>query len=205
MNTPEQTAGKKVWKTLLSILLAVAFALPWLIWRENIQQYAAAGYGGLFLTCLLINAVVLLPASSTICVVVASTVLNPVICVAVATVGAAAGEMCAYLCGTIGAANIRKEGLIDRFTRWVEKRAFLSVLICAAVPLPLFDVVGLAAGARRMPVWQYVLAVSIGKGVKYTVTVLTALKLVPWMAQQLPGYSSEMAQLLLKLIGQEVP
>ena len=151
----------------------------------------------------MINAVVLLPASSTLCVVTASCVLNPVICILVATFGAALGEVCSYLCGSLGSSSVNEAGWLQCFINWLEKHAFFCVLICAVMPLPFFDVIGIAAGIRRISLWKYLSAAALGKFIKYTVIVAASLILLPWMAEHSTGYFRDFFTLFAAMIKPE--
>ena len=190
------STAKKLCSASSGILAAAICTLPWLLWGDVIRQYTNLGYGGLFLSCLLINAVVLLPASSTVCVVAAASILNPWLCVLVAGLGAALGEAVAYLCGFLSHFSIRDAGRIDRFSRWIEKRSFLSIFVYAVLPLPFFDVLGIAAGIRRIPLWKFMTAAILGKCIKYIVAVCTALFFLPWLTQYLSGYAEFLSQFL---------
>jgi uncharacterized membrane protein YdjX (TVP38/TMEM64 family) len=48
----------------------------------------------------------------------------------------------------------------------MERRGFATLLVLAAVPNPLFDVAGMAAGMLRYPVGKFLLACWLGKTLK---------------------------------------
>ncbi len=50
----------------------------------------------------------------------------------------------------------------------------MAVFVLAAIPSPLIDVAGLAAGALGMPWWKYWLACTAGKTVRFTLVALAS-------------------------------
>jgi uncharacterized membrane protein YdjX (TVP38/TMEM64 family) len=54
-------------------------------------------------------------------------------------------------------------------TRWIATRGPLIVFVLAAIPNPVFDLAGIAAGVVRMPVAVYFLAAAAGKIIKNVV------------------------------------
>ena len=75
---------QSVWMRILKILLTLAVigvgTLPFLLFRNQIQELAMVGYAGLFVACFLTNASVLLPASGIAFTLAAATALNPFWC-----------------------------------------------------------------------------------------------------------------------------
>jgi membrane protein DedA with SNARE-associated domain len=64
----------------------------------------------------------------------------------------------------------------------VKKWGWLAVFVMAIIPI-VFDVVGIIAGALRMPVWRFFIACWLGRTVSYVVVIyLTSqgLKVLPW-------------------------
>lgn len=174
---------------LLSVLLGAAlfllFALPFVFLREQLENMAALGYIGLFSACALSNVSVFLPSSSTMFVILASSVLNPALCVLIGGLGTALGEQCSYLCGRAGASSFERkdDDALGRVHGFVRRHAFLAVFLFALAPLPVFDLAGVAAGADRMPWPKYALAAFLGKTIKFAVSVLLVIAVFPILAQ----------------------
>jgi membrane protein YqaA with SNARE-associated domain len=57
------------------------------------------------------------------------------------------------------------------------------LFLLAAIPNPLFDVAGVAAGALRYPVWGFLVAVLVGKLVKFVAVVYACLHGVQWITR----------------------
>ena len=168
---------------LLAVLLmavaagtTVPFALGWLD-QENLK---ALGYPGIFLANFLGTATVFVPvpgltaAGQTLIVLGADTLFKPGVVAGAA--GMTLAESTAYLAGTVarGVAEERQMPLGGRLGRWLHRAAawidclmarygFVTLLVLAGVPNPLFEFAGITAGAVRMNFWRFLLAVAIGK------------------------------------------
>jgi membrane protein YqaA with SNARE-associated domain len=97
-------------------------------------------------------------------------------------IGAAIGEMTGYLAGRSGRGLLAKSKVYARVEGWVKKWGWLAVFILAIFPFA-FDVVGIIAGALRMPVWRFFLACWVGRTVLYVAMVWGAaqgLNILPW-------------------------
>ena len=105
MNIPETSAGavrrgrlspRRLVQLALPLLAALGISALYLVFRQQVQELALLGYGGLFAACLAANSTVLLPASSTLFTASASMALDPVLCCLIGAAGAAAGEQVSY-------------------------------------------------------------------------------------------------------------
>lgn len=183
-----RTSQKWICAAVPCVLICL-FSLPFLILRAQIKQLAALGYLGLFLACFISNASVLLPSSSTLYVVLAATALNPVLCVAMGGLGAALGELCSFFCGRAGSLlRERKDSAFQgRIHHWLQKSAFVTIFFFAFLPLPFFDLIGLAAGADQVSWIKYFAAVLVGKLFKLSFSLALASLYFPWAVQSIDG------------------
>lgn len=179
---------KKFFSIIVGFAIGILFALPYLLFKEKIQEFSTLGYIGLFLSCFVSNLSILLPTSSTIIIIAASLTLNPFICIVVGGIGTAFGEQASYVCGLIGSSGFdisTKKGK-EITTKWFERNSFLTVLLFAFVPLPVFDIIGIIAGAKRMSWWKYTLAAVLGKVLKFTLVIVSLFYLLPFLLDKLP-------------------
>lgn len=179
---------KKIFSIIVGFAIGILFALPYLLFKEKIQEFSTLGYIGLFLSCFVSNLSILLPTSSTIIIIAASLTLNPFICIVVGGIGTAFGEQASYVCGLIGSSGFdisTKKGK-EITTKWFERNSFLTVLLFAFVPLPVFDIIGIIAGAKRMSWWKYTLAAVLGKVLKFTLVIVSLFYLLPFLLDKLP-------------------
>lgn len=168
---------QKPLSVLLAVLVAIIGSVPFLIFRDEIQNVSAAGYLGLLGACFLTNATVFLPASGIAFTVSASTVLNPMLCCCIGGLGTALGELISFSCGRAGKRIVEKNQSFDRIKMYVVKHGFITVLVFAFLPLPIFDFVGVTAGASQMSVWKYLGACVIGKILKMILYVMVLHKM----------------------------
>lgn len=180
---------KKVLSIIAGIGIAVLFALPYVLFREKMQSMSTVGYIGLFLSCFISNLSIFLPTSSTIIIVAAASALNPWLCVIIGGLGTAFGEQASYLCGFIGSSGFDKEDGVGKkyAVKWFDKRPFLTVFLFAFVPLPVFDIVGIIAGTKKMIWWKYTLAAVLGKILKFFLVVVAVYYFFPVVIDRIPG------------------
>lgn len=155
----------------LAVLIAIVGSLPFLIWPEIIKKMSVAGYIGLLAACFLTNATVFLPASGIAFTISAATALNPVCCAIAGGIGTACGELVSYYCGRVGKNVIDKTDLFVTIQKYVNKYGIFTVWLLAFLPLPLFDLVGVTAGATKMSLPKYIIPCMIGKIMKMMVYV----------------------------------
>jgi membrane protein YqaA with SNARE-associated domain len=176
------------WMHALSLFLAVAITAVIIIFRRQLAAFSTYGYLGIFVVTLVGNATILLPVPGLVAVFAGGTAFNPLTVGLVAGVAQSLGEITGYLAGYGGQAVIENRRWYERFSHWMEKHGFLTVLVLALIPNPLFDVAGIAAGALRMPLWQFLLACLIGKTIKTIVVAYLGLLSVGWLAPLLRSW-----------------
>jgi membrane protein YqaA with SNARE-associated domain len=146
---------------------------------KNLQSYAdrgaLIGYGATFVISLVLNATVIIPVSNMTIIAGMGAILPLPWLVGIAGgVGAGIGEMTGYLVGRSGRDLLAKNKMYVRVEGWVKRWGWLAVFIMSIVPFA-FDVVGIIAGALRMPVWRFFLACWLGRTIAYiTVACLSA-------------------------------
>lgn len=150
---------------IVSILIIVAFSLMAFLMRDIVQKYAPVSYFSILLVCFIANASVLLPAPSILVVVQYSMILNPMLTALCGAVGATLGEMTGYLAGAHGgnllALKVRKKVLSV-----MPKHPYLVVFCSSLIPLPVFDIVGLIAGAMKLNQAKFFASCLLGKLIK---------------------------------------
>jgi len=123
-------------------------------------------YVGVFALSLIGSASILVPVPGLVGVYWGGASLNPVVVGLLAGVAEAIGELSGYLLGFSGS------GLVTRYPRyamvehWMRRRGGIVVFLMSVVPNPFFDLVGVAAGGSRFPVWRFLVAAWLGKTLK---------------------------------------
>lgn len=181
-------AIKKVFSIIAGIVIGIIFALPYILFREKIQSLSTLGYIGLFVSCFISNLSILLPTSSTIIIVAAALTLNPWICIIVGGLGTAFGEQASYLCGLVGHSGFDKEESKGKqiAIKWFDRSPFMAVFLFALVPLPVFDIIGIIAGIKKMKWWKYTVAAALGKILKFFLVIVSIFYILPFLLDKLP-------------------
>ncbi|HSY59305.1 MAG TPA: VTT domain-containing protein [Terriglobales bacterium] len=150
---------------------------PWL------QRFVAVmGGGGLFVVAFLDSSVLSFPFV-TDALVFQLAFTNPArmpYYVAMAAAGSLAGCVWLYLLAKKGGEayfHRHAGGRAGRIKEWVEGHAFLSVFIPAILPPPFpFKIFVLAEGVFQVPLRTFVLSILFGRGLRYLVEGLLAVR-----------------------------
>jgi uncharacterized membrane protein YdjX (TVP38/TMEM64 family) len=156
---------------------------------SNLQRFgdkpALIAYGATFLISVFLNATIIIPVSNMTIIFALGAILPlPWVVGVVGGLGAVIGEMTAYLAGRSGRNLIAKNKVYARVEKWVKKRGWIAIFFLSAFPF-VFDVVGIIAGALRMPVWEFMLPTWAGRTVSYIIVAYLGaygLHLFSWFA-----------------------
>jgi len=156
---------------ILGLFIVVAIAVGiFCVYRDNpemFEQLEELGYLGVFLSSLVLNATVVLPAGNFLFLFVLGGALSsPVLVGLIGGLAAAIGELTSYAAGYSGRTIIKKRRLYTRLEGWMERWGSMTIFFLSAAPL-FFDLAGIAAGALRFPIWKYFIACWLGRTVLY--------------------------------------
>ncbi len=188
-----EKAGSLIWwkKRLLPLaglliaLAAMAAIIAFYIKNPDIfSQLQGYGYTGAFVISIILNGTLILPVSNmAVMMAIGATLPMPWLVGLAGGVGAAIGEMTGYVAGRGGRGLLAKNKMYNRVEGWVKKWGWITVFLLSIIPFA-FDIVGIIAGALRMPVWRFFLACLLGRVISYTFMIYMAslgLQLLPWM------------------------
>lgn len=148
---------------LVAVVLVIVLVF---VLRNRLRALETVAYPTIFFFSLLASASVVVPVPGILSVCSGGVLLNPFFVGLVAGTAEGLGEITGYLAGFSGRGVLRNSRAYQRIQPWMQRRGWVVVIVFAAVPNPLFDVVGLVAGAARIPVWQFLGAAWAGKTVK---------------------------------------
>jgi membrane protein YqaA with SNARE-associated domain len=151
---------------ILALLAVVGITVFIFSIREQAEQLEGYGYPGIFLLSLLSNATLVLPAPGIAITFAMGAVFNPIFVGLAAGSGAALGELTGYLAGFSGRAVVERSNVYLRLEQLTSRYGPWTILALAALPNPVFDLAGVAAGALRMPVTTFLLWAWLGKLIK---------------------------------------
>jgi len=192
--TPKTPAGlrKLIWLRkriipLAGLLVAIGImvGIVYLYWQnpDIFRELRAYGYLGAFVISVILNATIILPVSNmTIMMTLGAALPSPVIVGLAGGLGAAIGELTGYVAGRSGRGLLTKSKVYNRVEGWVKRWGWIAVFLMSIVPF-VFDVVGIIAGALRMPLWRFFVACWLGRTISYVfMTYMASLgfKAIPW-------------------------
>ena len=151
---------------LAAVGLAIALAI---LFRGSLPDPESVAYPGVFILSFVSSASVLIPLPGIVAVCSGGVLLTPLFVGLVSGVGEALGETTGYLAGYSGRGIVEQNRRYQRIQPWMERRGWILLLLFSSIPNPLFDIVGVAAGVARVPVWQFYGSVWAGKTFKSTV------------------------------------
>ncbi len=157
----------------LAVVLVIVFAFTFFYFDVDITRLQTYGYIGVFAISVIGAASILLPTPSVAAILGGGTVLNPLLGLPpfllvglVGGFGEALGEFTGYALGYGGSPAVRERSFYQTLERWMIRHGMLTMFVFSAIPNPVFDVVGVAAGAVRMPLWRFFFSVLAGKILK---------------------------------------
>ena len=150
----------------LAVLVSVAAILLITYFHDQVETLKGYGYLGAFIIGFLGNATVILPAPSLAFTAALGGVLNPILVGVAAGTGEALGEITGYLAGLSGNAVLENRVHYDTIHGYMERYGAWVFFVLAAIPNPLFDIAGIAAGMVRFPVIVFLLSTWAGKTFK---------------------------------------
>jgi len=170
---------KKHYIYLLGLLavLAIVIVAGILYFRnpDILKDLEGYGYAGAFIISVLLNATLIIPVSNMAIIfsLGAAPTLSPLFIGLAGGIGAGIGEMTGYLAGRSGRGLLAKSNMYSRVEKWVKRWGWIAVFVLSIFPF-FFDVVGIIAGAMRMPVWKFFLASWLGRTVSYVTVAYLA-------------------------------
>jgi uncharacterized membrane protein YdjX (TVP38/TMEM64 family) len=168
-------AGALVFVVGISLLI---YAL-----RDQVKELGQFGYPGLFLLMVLTSATIVLPAPGLTIVLAAGSAFNPFAVGVVAGLGSTVGELTGYLAGFSGQAVIENRETYERVSNWMRRYGALTIAALAFIPLPFFDLAGIAAGALKMPMHSFLFWCAVGKVPKMLLVAYAGAYSLDWLAR----------------------
>lgn len=180
----ERLTERQKWWAGVLIVVIICLVSFWLAFNPAlVQRLGSWGYVGAFIISLIASATVVLPAPGLAVIIAMSPALNPYVLGIVAGVGSAVGELTGYAAGAGGGALIppERKAQFEQIRQLTINYGALILCLLAAIPFPLFDFAGIIAGALKMRVSRFLLAVAVGKSIKYIVLILLGAGSLQWL------------------------
>ena len=153
--------------------LAIAIAVLAWVYADLVRDLEGPAAVVAFAVTMVGASTVILPAPTALTVVaLASTLDNPIGVGVAAAAGQTVGEGVGYLLGRSGSALLPEFGWSRRLADRMRRSILITdgvIVLFAAIPNPVFDVIGIIAGTLRHPVWRYAVAAFLGNVFKYVI------------------------------------
>src|SRR5436190_11626221 len=153
------------WKWAGMFLVSIAVIFLALHFQHRLSHFRSLGLLGIFLINFLSSATIFLPAPGIATVVAGGAIYSPIAVGLVAALGATLGDMISYMLGVSS-----KEVFLKNHNPWSHKLTKLfeqfggwMVFIFALIPNPVFDAVGIIAGALGYPWYKYFIWLFLGR------------------------------------------
>lgn len=158
----------------IGALLAITVGSCWLAFNpEWVRSLGRWGYLSVFFISLLSSATVLIPAPGLAVVFAMGGALDPVTLGIIAGIGSGLGELSGYIAGASGRGLILRNKGINSHLRWFTTQYTLPALfVLAILPLPVFDLAGVMAGALKIRVSHFLAVVISGKIIKHILVAM---------------------------------
>ena len=173
---------------LVALVLGIfAVSLVFVIWMfvgglSNSDWWKALGYPGVFFLSLLASGGMVFPIPSLAATCGAAGLdLNLIIVGVLAGLGETLGELVGYSIGFGGQSVVQRRRIYKRARTWMIRWGIGVLLILSVIPNPIFDFVGIAAGALRYPMKRFLITVWVGKTLKGLIIAHVCFWIVEWV------------------------
>lgn len=166
---------------ILSLLVVVAISVWIFSIRDQTEHLATFGYPGIFFISILANATVILPAPGIALVYTFGAVLNPLFVGIVAGIGSGLGELSGYLAGYSGQGLITKTAAYNKIHPFIKKYGGGAIFVLSIIPNPFFDLAGIASGALKIKVGDFLVWCIAGKIIKMLIFAYAGAYSIDWL------------------------
>ena len=167
----------------VGILLTVLAASTTALFLRDQLTLTQVGYGGVAFASLIASAGLIIPVPALGAVCAGAVFLNPVILGLIAGTSETVGELTGYFLGYSGRDVAARTRIYNRVEPLVRRRGWLHWFLAPLVPNPIFDIIGIAAGALRYPIWSFLGVVWVGKTLKFITFAYACKYSLAWLPQ----------------------
>ena len=161
----ERLKGKVL--PILALCFVIVISVGVVLYLDRIAEIGYYGYPSIFLVSMIWNSTVIYLIPGFWVYYPLGSVFFPPLLGLAGGAGAAVGELTSYVVGYSGRGIVRRWKLYTRVEGWLKKWGFIVIFGFNLVPFFPFDLVGMAAGALRYPLWKFYLACLVGRSLAY--------------------------------------
>ena len=181
-----RTSDLKV-QLIALVLGIIAVSVVFVVWMfvgglSNSDWWKTLGYPGVFFLSLLASGGMVFPIPSLAATCGAAGLdLNLIVVGILAGLGETLGELVGYSIGFGGQSVVQRRKIYKRAKAWMVRWGVGVLLILSIIPNPIFDFVGIAAGALRYPIKRFLIIVWVGKTLKGLIIAHACFWIVEWI------------------------
>ena len=181
-----RTSDLKV-QLIALVLGIIAVSVVFVVWMfvgglSDSDWWKTLGYPGVFFLSLLASGGMVFPIPSLAATCGAAGLdLNLIVVGILAGLGETLGELVGYSIGFGGQSVVQRRNIYKRAKAWMVKWGVGVLLILSIIPNPIFDFVGIAAGALRYPIKRFLIIVWVGKTLKGLIIAHACFWIVEWI------------------------
>ena len=173
---------------LIALVLGIiAVSVVFAVWMfvgglSDSDWWKTLGYPGVFFLSLLASGGMVFPIPSLAATCGAAGLdLNLIVVGILAGLGETLGELVGYSIGFGGQSVVQRRNIYKRAKAWMVRWGVGVLLILSIIPNPIFDFVGIAAGALRYPIKRFLIIVWVGKTLKGLIIAHACSWIVEWI------------------------
>ena len=173
---------------LIALALGIiAVSVVFVVWMfvgglSDSDWWKTLGYPGVFFLSLLASGGMVFPIPSLAATCGAAGLdLNLIVVGILAGLGETLGELVGYSIGFGGQSVVQRRNIYKRAKAWMVRWGVGVLLILSIIPNPIFDFVGIAAGALRYPIKRFLIIVWVGKTLKGLIIAHACFWIVEWI------------------------
>ena len=169
---------------ILGLCFVVVISVGIFLYHDRIAELGYYGYPSIFLISMIWNSTVLVPIPSFWIYYPLGTVFFPPLLGLVGGAGAAVGELTGYMAGYSGRGILQRRRAYARAERWVKRWGAPIIFGFNIAPFFPYDLIGIAAGALRYPLWKFFLLCLAGRSTAYIIVASVGagwIHLPAWM------------------------
>ena len=165
----------------------IAVSVVFVVWMfvgglSDSDWWKTLGYPGVFFLSLLASGGMVFPIPSLAATCGAAGLdLNLIVVGILAGLGETLGELVGYSIGCGGQSVVLRRSIYKRAKAWMVRWGVGVLLILSIIPNPIFDFVGIAAGALRYPIKRFLIIVWVGKTLKGLIIAHACFWIVEWI------------------------
>lgn len=165
----------------LAFIFSILLSLSFLTYKDFFKEASSLGLLGLFLINFVSSAGFFISGPAFLTIISGGAIYSPLVVAIIAALGACLGDMVGYLLGHSGRRLTRQKLDRDPIIKFLDKQfhrhGALIIFLFAVIPNPLFDAIGILAGAVHYPPVRFFTIMLVGRLLRYWIFAQLGSKL----------------------------